>query len=227
MSQNSPGTEVPQEAYGCDTDQLLIIHAIYRNAFGRAPDLIENADASDPERVKFIADHLKEYLISLHNHHAHEDILWWETLKQRAPESTADVERMQRHHAEIAERIEQLIHLVDAWTNEPRKKPELKNALTEFKALVLAHLDDEEANIRPVAGRVMTQKEWDKASELGVADIPRERMMPQLGYMLRCAPTDELRQKFLSQIPFIARLLYNLSGKRKAEAEWRRLYGQG
>ncbi len=227
MSENTPSSAGPNEAYGCDTEDLLLIHAVFRNAFGRASGLIETADASGPARVKLIADHLKEGLKALHDHHSHEDILWWELLKQRAPESTADVERMQRHHAEIAVMIDRLNVLTDAWQRDPQKKEALQIAFNEFKTALFTHLDDEEANIKPVAGRVLTQKEWNKAREIGTDEVPRDRLLFQIGYMLRCAPTEALRQEFWHAMPVFVRLLYNLLGKRKFEAEWQELYGEG
>ncbi|HPY95192.1 MAG TPA: hemerythrin domain-containing protein [Clostridia bacterium] len=225
MSEQASPPAHPRDARGCDTRSLLLIHGLFRQIFSRAQGLVQDAPPGDAARVKLVKDHLSELLQALHNHHVHEDILWWDRLKQRAPESTADVERMQRAHNNIAREIEALQASLKAWVERPEDKETLLGQLRHIQESLFAHLSDEEAVIMPLAGRVMTQKEWDEAHSIGRDEIPPSRALIQLGYMLHCAPTPELRQLMLDGIPGFVRLLYRLIGRKQFEREWAQLYG--
>lgn len=225
MSEQTQKPAPPLEKRGCDTEDLLLIHAVFRNGFSRAEGLVGETDPADSARVKFVSNHLDELAQALHNHHRHEDILWWDRLKEREPESKADVERMINAHNEIARRIEAVQEAREAWAKNPADKEEFLQRLRHLQEALFAHLTDEEQHIMPVAARALTQKEWDEAHTIGQDEIPRNRLLFQLGYMLQCAPTPALRQKLLDGIPGFVRLLYRFFGKKKFEAEWKSLYG--
>lgn len=57
-------------------------------------------------------------------------------------------------------------------------------------------------------------------------EIPKNRMLVQLGYLLQCSPTPQLRQEVLDSLPGFVKLLYRLNGKKKFEKEWEKLYGE-
>lgn len=225
MSEHINKPAPPLEKRGCDTEDLLLIHAVFRSGFSRAEGLISKTDPADSARVKFVSDHLDELLQTLHNHHHHEDVLWWDRLREREPGSAADVERMINAHNEIARLIEAVQEARAAWVKTPGDKAEFLQRLRRLQDALFAHLSDEEKHIMPLAARVLTQKEWDEAHTIGQDEIPRNRLLFQLGYILQCAPTPALRQKMLDGIPGFVRLLYRLFGKKKFEAEWISLYG--
>lgn len=51
-------TETSPQRYSCNSEDLLMIHSLFRNAFSWAPDLVEQADLKDDRRVKLVSDHL-------------------------------------------------------------------------------------------------------------------------------------------------------------------------
>ena len=70
---------------GCDTTDMLIVHRVFRRAFGEAPDLVRSVPASDVGRVRAIGDHLLLLAKGLHGHHSGEDALLWDELSSRNP----------------------------------------------------------------------------------------------------------------------------------------------
>lgn len=225
MSESTQNQRPVPGDWGCETDDLYLIHGIFRKIFSQSEALVREADPADAHRVHLVESHLQELLQALHNHHEHEDILWWDRLKKRAPESTADVDRMIAAHQAVAEDIADAQSLLAAWVKKPEEKEALIARLGQLKDRLFAHLADEEKSILPVASRVLSQKEWDEAHTIGQNEIPKDRLLVQIGYMLKCAPTPALRQLFLDALPGFVKLLYRLMGKKKFEREWAEIYG--
>ena len=217
--------DINRSEWGCETDDLYMIHAVFRKAFGHAEEMVRGTNPTDAKRVLLVSGHIKEALEALHNHHAHEDNLYWDLIKLRAPEAAEDVNRMVRHHQEIAQKIDDMLPILEAWKVNPFDKETLIQALSAFKLLLLNHLDDEETNVKPVAARVLTQKEWNKP-RTSLKELKLNRILYQIGYMLKCAPTEALRNEFWEAMPAPVRLLYRRFGQKKFESEWEELYGK-
>ncbi|HSK68667.1 MAG TPA: hemerythrin domain-containing protein [Candidatus Limnocylindria bacterium] len=203
-----------------------MIHALYRDAFGRAPGLVQRTDPGDAAKVNRVADHLHEILGALRSHHMHEDTLFWDKIEQREPESGEDVARMREQHRDIERRIAGLLDMAEAWRTDPRQKDALAEGLKRLEEKLLLHLDDEERTVRLAASRVLTQEEWSKAGELGRREMPKDRQLVQLGYILHCAPSEELRQGLWHKLPMPVRLAYRAMGRRAFRREWEALYGE-
>lgn len=211
---------------GCDTDDLLMIHAVFRHAFAHAPELVEKTSPKDRARVAQVADVIHEGMTALHEHHLNEDRVLWHLLAERAPEKRTDIERMKLEHAEIAASITALDALIAAWRAAPEEKAELVDALRRFNQEVVLHLDDEEASAKPLAARLLSQSEWNQLREGGVPEIPKDRLVFHLGYLMHCSPSPALRQEFWHALPLPVRLMYRLFGERKFKQEWKSLYGE-
>ncbi len=220
--EQSPGPN--KENWGCHTEDLRMVHGLFRNALQHAPGMVEGTDPRDTARIALVKGHLSEMLGVLHNHHIHEDTLYWDLITQRAPQAREDVERMKQAHMDIERDVHHVADLLTAWGRTPADKQPLLEALAALRDAVIAHLDDEERSIMPVAAQVLTQAEWDQAADMGRKETPKERLLVSIGYMMRCAPTRELANEFWTKIPPPARLMYSLFGKRKFEREWKTLY---
>lgn len=211
---------------GCYTDALYTIHGLYRNAFSRAPGMVERTDPEDAAAVQRAADRLEADLQSLQGHHVHEDDLYWQLMLEREPSCAPVVERMKQQHQAIHHSAQELLGLTASWRRQPQDKQALLDALHAFEQQVFAHLEDEEQHAKPVAGRVLIQAEWDMAHERGRREAPRKGLLVSLGYLLQGAPTAKLRDEFWRGVPAPIRLLYQLSAKKKFEQEWEALYGE-
>lgn len=99
---------------------------------------------------------------ALHNHHIHEDVVLWDSLKNRAPESAEDVARMEEDHPKISQLLTELEPLLHHWQAHPEEQAELIAKYHELRDALFQHLSDEENIVRLVASKVMTQAEWDR-----------------------------------------------------------------
>lgn len=226
MSPKSLKNKVDEtQRLGCITEDLYVIHGFFRNSLSRADRLVALTSPQDQERIKRIADYLEYLLDKLENHHIHEDVVLWDRLSQRAPEIKEDVERMKTHHNHVSHSIEELRSLISQWRSEPAKADQLAERLKEFYKDLDEHLSDEESSIRPVASRVIKQAEWNIMKDMGFKEIPKNRLMIELGLMLQAAPNETLRQGFWDDVPKPAQLLYKLFGKKQFEKEWNEIYG--
>ena len=77
-------TAATTEKLGCDTSDMLTIHALFRRAFTDAPGLVSGVEDGDLARLAPVAGHVREVAGALHHHHQGEDQLLW-TRSSSAP----------------------------------------------------------------------------------------------------------------------------------------------
>lgn len=215
------------DAPGCDTSDMRLIHTLFRMVFGDAPKLVRSVAAGDVQRARIVGDHLIEICGGLHNHHHGEDTLLWDQLASRSPGCAVHVDLMKRQHAEIAKSVSSAEKATVAWqaTASAEDASVLLAALDDINRGLGIHLGDEEDQILPEAGRVLTQREWNRLGEHGRSLIPRNRMFIQLGFILDTMPSDVAHAFLKESLPAPARLLFHLVGRRQYLAHRRAVYG--
>ena len=220
-------TATTAETLGCDTSDMLTIHALFRRAFADAPVLVRGVADGDTARMLPVTGHVRELAGALHHHHAGEDLLLWDTLEQRAPACALHVGLMRSQHAATAAQLERLGSLLDAWEQSAgtAERDAVAALLDEVRDTLLTHLGQEETQILPTASTVMSQREWNLLHEHGMASIPRNRMFLQLGWILEVVPPDERARWLRTNLPAPARLLWRLMGRRQFAAHRARVYG--
>lgn len=210
---------------GCDVRDLYVIHRVLRALFGRAPALIASCGA-DPDRHALIDAHIEEITVVLHRHHHGEDITLWDRLAERRPACALHVEMMRAQHADIAVHLDRVADAHARWkADRSGAQTELVNALAAVHESLAAHLAREEPFVTGNAPELLTQKEWDELRDHGIAGIPKDRMLVQLGYMLRSFDSEAERTEFWRALPVIARVMYRLFGARSISKELTALYG--
>jgi len=220
-------TTATTEKLGCDTSDMLTIHALFRRAFTDAPGLVRGVEDGDLTRLAPVAGHVREVAEALHHHHQGEDLLLWDTLEQRAPACALHVGLMRAQHAATANQLERLDELLTAWEDDAGvdERDAVAAHLDEVRDTLLAHLGQEETQILPTASTVMSQREWSLLHEHGMASIPKDRMFLQLGWILEVVPADERAGWLRTNLPAPARLLWRLVGKRQFAAHRAKVYG--
>lgn len=215
------------ERLGCDTSDMLTIHALFRRAFTDVPVLVRGVADGDTVRMLPVADHVREVAEALHHHHEGEDLLLWDTLEQRAPGCALHVGLMRSQHAATAAQLERLGGLMDAWeeTAGATERDAVAALLDDVRDTLLAHLGQEETQILPTASTVMSQREWGLLHEHGMASVPKERLLLQLGWILEVVPADERAGWLRTNLPVPARVLWRLVGRRRFAAHRARVYG--
>ena len=215
------------EKLGCDTSDMLTIHALFRRAFTDAPVLVRGVADGDTARMLPVADHVREVAAALHHHHEGEDLLLWDTLELRAPTCALHVGLMRSQHAATAAQLERLDGLMDAWEESAgtTERDAVAALLDDVRDTLLQHLGQEETQILPTASTVMSQREWNLLHEHGMASIPKDRLLLQLGWILEVVPADERAGWLRTNLPAPARVLWRLVGRRQFAAHRARIYG--
>ncbi|MQY05773.1 hemerythrin domain-containing protein [Actinomadura macrotermitis] len=206
------------------THSMVVIHRGLRRESRLLPALVTAARPGDLPRARALAAHLSDYLLGLHNHHTGEDELIWPLLLSRVDLDAEIVLRMEEQHERVAATIERVRALLGPWTltADEAARDALAAALTEHRAVLAEHLDDEEDNLLPLAGRHLTEAEWNAQGDHFVRHTPKNKIFTLLGVVLEDA-TPEERADFLAALPAPARVYWRLYGARHHAARMKKL----
>ena len=210
-----------------DTHDMVVIHRAFRRESRLLASLIAAVPDGDTRRARVLAGHLRWYQRGLHNHHAGEDELLWPLLHARADLESEVVFRMEAQHERVAASLDQVMDGLPAWQASARtpERDRLVAALTAHRAVVLEHLDDEEAHLLPVAARHLSRQEWDAQGEHFLASTPKRQLLIFLGAVLEDADARE-RASVLSAMPVPARLIWQTIGRVSYAWHTRRVRGR-
>ena len=203
-----------------DTQEMVVVHRVFRREFRLAPQIVGSVADGDLERARVVTAHLTEMGTMLHHHHTGEDELVWPKLNERVQVSADLVSRMEEQHEQVAVLMHRIDELLPRWsaTASAGVRDELAAVLAELSPALDAHLDEEEREVLPLVGQHFTLAEWNEIGARGRAGIPKPRMLVVLGHILEETSPEE-RAAFLGHAPPPARLLYKLVGQRKFERE--------
>lgn len=207
---------ITQDTAVPNTHEMVVIHRMFRREFGLLPGLVRGVRPGDLARAGVVADHAEDMLTRLHTHHTGEDHSLWPRLLQRARPDAALIERMQEQHELVATAIGRGTALLPSWrdTADAATGRELAEILQELVTRLVAHLDEEEANVLPMVRRYITVEEWDELGRHGMANVPKRGRLHQLGAILEAADETE-RELFLEKLPGFVRVIWNVVGRRR------------
>ena len=179
-------TEVPRP----DTHEMVIIHRAFRRETRLLAALIAEVPAGDTARARVLAAHFRWYQLGVHNHHTGEDELIWPLLLARVDLEADVVVRMEAQHERVAQTLARAPAALQEWESSaaPSARDDLVAALTDHRAVLVEHLDDEEAHLLPLAARYLTVAEWGAMGEHFLAHTPRRHLLVSLGAVLRRRP---------------------------------------
>lgn len=147
-------------------DCIRIIHDEHRavEAVLRSLGLmVERGPGDEPERffdvlraMLFYIDEFPERL-----HHPKESDLLFPKVARRAPEIMPVIERLEREHLCGEGAVRELQHLLLAWEllGESRRLPFVE-AAAQYVEFYLSHMRTEEAQVLPVAQKVLDAADW-------------------------------------------------------------------
>ncbi|MGW0810580.1 hemerythrin domain-containing protein [Nonomuraea sp. NPDC002799] len=204
--------------------EMVVVHRLFRRELKLAPELIRQVAAGDTGRTATLAAYLTELLDGLHHHHEAEDKLLWPLLLERVSLEAELIAAMERQHESVAARIEELRPLLPVWRAGAGAdvRDRVADTIRRLHDDLVVHLDQEEERILPLVREHITKPEWDALSEYGRSHLAKDRMLIQLGALLEDATPWE-RQAFLGLLPFPARVLWSLVGKRQYRREVTRI----
>jgi hemerythrin-like domain-containing protein len=200
---------------------------MFRRLFNDAPRLVREVSDGDTERSKVIGDHVAEIVRGLHQHHEGEDLLLWDRLESRSPACSIHVALMRSQHASVAELLGRLDTTVPLWRRsaDPEDAANVAALLEEVRTTLFVHLGQEEKLILPAASTSLSQREWDELGKHGMAGIPKNRLMINLGFILEAFSAEERSAWMKANVPGFARALYGIFGRRQYESHYRQVYG--
>lgn len=218
---------------GCDTSGLILVHRIFRWLYRELPVLIREVTDGDLERAEIVGRNAKLDFFALHMHHETEDLMLWDRLVSRDPTCGLHVDQMRAQHAEVASLLAHIEPQLAPWveTADARLGDALAGDIEVLRDTLNAHLGQEEEDILPVAGTVMSQQEWDSMEEHTRAtllahrkELGKDVMALQIGLLIASVPEGEREEWVRTNVPAPIRLLYLLLMKRKYDRAMRELY---
>ena len=228
-----PGPLPAGQQPGCDTSGMLLVHRIFRWLYRELPELVREVGPGDTTRAAVVGRYAHLDFFALHMHHETEDMVLWDRLVAREPACTLDVGQMRAQHAEVAVHLARIEPQLAPWvaTADPRLRDAFAADVEALRDVLSAHLGQEEGDILPVAGEVMSQQEWDFMEEHTRATLMAHRkelgkdvMALQLGLLVASVPEAEREDWFRANVPAPIRVLYLLLLKRRYDAAMRELY---
>lgn len=210
-----------------DTHEMVVVHRAFRRESQVLISLIAAVPDDDRGRARTLAAHLRWYEGGLSNHHHGEDELIWPLLHRRADVQADVVVRMEAQHERIAETLGRAMAALPAWQDsaDAAAREKLVPALTEHRAVLIEHLDDEECHLLPLARRYLTGREWSALGEHFVSTTPKSQLLIFLGAVLEDADAEE-RSNMLGAMPLAARLVWLTVGRFVYARHTRRVRGR-
>src|SRR3954454_9204772 len=158
-----------------NTQDMEIVHRAFRRESRLLMELVAVGVPGDTARATVIADHFRESRLGLRNHHEGEDELLWPPLLARVDLEADIVLRMEAQHERVGATLTRLDAAVPAWeaTAAADERDTLVAALTDHRAVLLEHLDDEEATLLPLAAKHITEQEWASLGDHLVNNTPQ------------------------------------------------------
>lgn len=228
-----PGPLPAGQHPGCDTSGMLLVHRIFRWLYRELPVLVRDVAPGDTARAAVVGRYAHLDVFALHLHHETEDLALWDRLVARDPACALHVGRMRAQHAEVARHLARVEPQIDPWvaTADPALRDALATVVERVRDALAGHLREEEDDVLPVAGALLSQEEWDWMERHTRAELQAHRkelgkdlLALQLGLLLASVPADEREEWFRTNVPAPVRVLYLLLMKRRYDHAMREIY---
>lgn len=218
---------------GCNTSGLILVHRIFRWLYRELPGLIREVKHGDTARAAIVGRYAHLDFFALHMHHETEDAALWDRLTARDPGCAAHVDQMRAQHSQVAALLAGIEPQLEPWvaTADAELGDAFARDIEVLRDTLNVHLGQEEDDIMPVAGAVLSQQEWDWMEEHTRATLSAKRkelgndiLALQAGLLIASVPESERRDWMRANIPLPIRVLYALLMKRQYDRSMRELY---
>lgn len=208
-----------------DTSDMVAVHAVLRQGFGGADDLLRTVAPGDDDRAALVASYLANLLALLHAHHEGEDVLLWPRLLDRVPDASP-VLHVAAQHVDLGPVVDAVERRLTDWAGGPteQRARSLGAAFTALTRALGRHLDDEEAVVLPLAAEHLSPAEWAGLPAHAMAHFAGDRPWLVLG-LIRAELTVEQAAEQLAAMPPPAREFWLTVGRPQYEAFVGTLHG--
>jgi hypothetical protein len=199
-----------------DTRDMLVVHTAIRREIGALPALVRGVADGDTGRSAVVGGHYALMARLLHIHHEGEDVALWPLLHERAPEADELVTRMEREHADLGAALHTADEVVPRWQADPTAalREEAAAAIEAVDRVLTQHLAEEEAEILPLAERVLTLQEWEAIGEHSRSQLTPDTAFVIFGMLLEEAPAP-VAEGMLGTMPPPVREAYHAVGEKQ------------
>ncbi|MFZ0714478.1 hemerythrin domain-containing protein [Mycobacterium sp.] len=195
-----------------DTSDMAAVHKVFRTSLAAGPDFLSSA-AGDDERRALIANYYANLMAFLKVHHEGEEELVFPLLIERAPQHAGLVTQAEGQHADVIGRLLAVSESVNSWDlkGDPQA-PDLLNALRSLETSLMPHLDQEEAEIVPLAAEHLTPEEWGALPGHAMRSFDGDKIWLIIG-LIRENFTPQQREAMLANMPPPARDMWQGFGE--------------
>lgn len=168
-----------------DTEDMIQVHRVFREAFAAAPALVGSVAAGDMARAEVVGSYYANVLEFLRVHHEGEDALLWPKLTERASDQAATVQRIAGQHKGVEEALVVANERLAEWRADadPDSGVRLAVAIASLNADLVAHLDEEERVILPIAASHITMPEWGELPGHGMQHFAGDKLWLIIGLL--------------------------------------------
>ena len=205
-----------------DTRMMGIVHDALRRDLARTRAAL--AGAVPEARRRALAAHVAWMMDFLHAHHEGEDAGLYPMVRAANPTAGALLDVMAADHAAIDPAVEGLRVAAARWAASGADPSALLDALTALEAVLLPHLDREEAEAMPVVSATITHRQWhawDQEHNIKPKSLPT---LAEEGLWLMDGLDPTRRAVVEAEVPWVPRMIvlygFGPGYRRRAAARW-------
>ncbi len=195
-----------------DTSDMVAVHQVFRSSLAAAPALVASTRADDPRRT-LIADYYANVLAFLEVHHEGEETLVFPLLAERASQDRDLLARMAAQHAQVIGMLDDTRRALAGWSDQgDQAAVAAAGALVALGDALSVHLDEEEADLLPLAVAHLSMEEWGALPGHGMANFSGDKIWLILG-LIRENFTQAQCDAMLEHMPPPARAMWETTGE--------------
>jgi hemerythrin-like domain-containing protein len=184
-----------------DTSDMLAVHQVFRDTLAAALSLVNAPEATEADRVELLTNFYDNVLKFLDVHHHGEDLLIFPLLRERAPEDLELINHVAGQHHDVDDHVKASFAALDAWSaDDAAAQATVGTTLAALGAAMVEHLDQEERDLLPLCGQLLTAPEWGELPGHGIANFQGDKVWLILG-LIRQRMTQEQRDLMLAHMP--------------------------
>jgi len=195
-----------------DTSDMAAVHKVFRESLASAPQFVASATGDDVRRA-MIANYYANLIDFLKVHHDGEEELLFPVLSERVPEQHSILDKATSDHHAVVGLMATVNDHIETWQVKGDDGAQgILDALAALQATLIPHLDEEEAEIVPLAAAHMNAAEWGELPGHAMGHFQGDKIWLILG-LIRENFTQQQRDMMLAHMPPPAREMWETMGE--------------
>jgi Hemerythrin HHE cation binding domain len=196
-----------------DTSDMPAVHKVFRESLASAPQFIAGTTSDDARRV-MIANYYANVINFLRVHHDGEEAIVFPLLSERAPEQRSILDKAAADHQSVIGLMATVDDHIEVWqTKGDDGAHGILDALAALQATLIPHLDEEEAEIVPLAAAHLNAAEWGQLPGHAMGHFQGDKIWLIMG-LIRENFSQQQRDTMLANMPPPARQMWETMGER-------------